>query len=374
MAKRYIKLSNCGTAGLGRDDDDVEIAATLCVVGRKRRWGGSTPGHKTYKRDREGANKVLNAQYFVEHPIYNPDHFRRRYRMRESMFLWLVDKVTEADSYFKQKRNCAGQLGFSAIHKCTVAIKMLAYGSIADALDDHLEMGESTVLETLKRFVRTIVNVFGEEWIRPPSEIELQHILKANEARGFPGMIGSIDCMHWEWSSCPTALHGMYKGHKGKPTMILEAVVTEDLRFWHAFFGLPGSHNDINVLQRSPVFDDLANGKAPPVEFNVNGNTYNIGYYLADGIYPDWATLIKTISAPISNKHKVFAARQEKCRKDVERGFGVLQARWKILPSPARLWHQEDLNYIMRACIILHNMIITDEKGVDLPTCCIMKA
>ena len=55
----------------------------------------------------------------------------------------------------------------------------------------------------------------------------------------------------------------MYRGHKGKPTLILEAVATEDLRIWHAYFGLPGSHNDINVLHRSNVFDDLANGRAP---------------------------------------------------------------------------------------------------------------
>jgi len=96
--------------------------------------------------------------------------------------------------------------------------------------------------------------------------------------------------MHWEWANCPTARHGMYKGHKGKPTVILEAVATEDLRIWHAFFGMPGSHNDINVLQRSPLFDDLANGRAPEVEFNVNGNTYSLGYYLSDGIYLDWAS------------------------------------------------------------------------------------
>jgi hypothetical protein len=145
-----------------------------------------------------------------------------------------------------------------------------------------------------------------------------------NGARGFPGMIDSIDCMHWKLSSCPTALHGMYKGHKGKPTMILEAVATEDLRILHAYFVLPRSHNDINVLQRSSVFDDLANGRAPPVEFNVNGNIYNICYYLADGIYLDWPILIKTISAPISNKHKVYAQRQKACRKDVERAFAVL--------------------------------------------------
>jgi hypothetical protein len=34
---------------------------------------------------------------------------------------------------------------------------MLAYGGPADALDDHLKMGESTVLLTLKKFVQTII-------------------------------------------------------------------------------------------------------------------------------------------------------------------------------------------------------------------------
>jgi hypothetical protein len=69
----------------------------------------------------------------------------------------------------------------------------------------------------------------------------------------------------------------------------------------------------------------------------VNDNIYNIGYYLADGIYLDCATLIKTISAPISNKHKVYAQWYEAYRKDVERAFSVLYARWKNLHSPARL-------------------------------------
>src|SRR5207244_13357024 len=61
----------------------------------------------------------------------------------------------------------------------------------------------------------------------------------------------------------------------------------------HAFFGLPGSLNDINVLHKSPLLDNLASGNAPPVQFTVNGHLYDMGYYLADGIYPDWATLIK---------------------------------------------------------------------------------
>jgi hypothetical protein len=96
--------------------------------------------------------------------------------------------------------------------------------------------------------------------------------------------------------------------------------------------------NDINVLQRSHLFDNLARGIAPPVNVTVNGRNYNMGYYLADGIYPPWATLIGPISSPQRNKHKYFAAKQAEYRKEVERAFGVLQAKYQIIKEgPARL-------------------------------------
>jgi hypothetical protein len=49
-----------------------------------------------------------------------------------------------------------------------------------------------------------------------------------------------------------------------------------------------------------------------------------MGYYLADGIYPQWSTFVKTISAPLEAKKKHVAKVQEACRKDVECAFGIL--------------------------------------------------
>jgi hypothetical protein len=87
-----------------------------------------------------------------------------------------------------------------------------------------------------------------------------------------------------------------------------------------------------------------------------------MGYYLADGIYPSWATFVKTIPEPQGMKKKYFAEVQEACRKDVERAFGVLQSRFAIVRGPAHFWDEETLNKIMTSCIIMQNMIVEDER------------
>ena len=59
-------------------------------------------------------------------------------------------------------------------------------------------------------------------------------------------------------------------------------------------------------------------------------------------------------------------SRREGARKDVECAFGILQSRFSILKRSARLYDQGDLQNVMLACIILHNMVIEDEIDKDL--------
>ena len=119
------------------------------------------------------------------------------------------------------------------------------------------------------------------------------------------------------------------------------------------------------MLDHSFIFTELTQGRAPPVNYSINGHDYTMGYYLADGIYPLWFTFVKTISSPQGRKNSLFATTQESTRKNIERAFGVLQARFAIVRGPARLWRTKALDYIMKACIILHNMIIEDERDAN---------
>jgi hypothetical protein len=85
--------------------------------------------------------------------------------------------------------------------------------------------------------------------------------------------------------------------------------------------------------------------------------------YLIDFIYSDWHIFVKTISEPQGAKRTHFSMVQEAQPKDVERAFGVLQARKRILALPCKLWSVGAMDHdVIIACIILHNIIIEDDE------------
>ncbi|CAH9119528.1 unnamed protein product [Cuscuta europaea] len=285
-----------------RRDDDVYAEMTIDVVDTcavhvplilspmlicsKGSHGGSMSGRRYINRDRKERHDLIVNDYFNgENSKYTPEKFRRRFRMDIKLFQRILRAIEAYDDYFTQKVDAIGNPGLSPLQKIISSIRMLAYGCAADILDEYVQIGESTAIESLKRFCDAVIGIFEKQYLRKPDKDDVAKLLKEGEDRVFP----------------------------------------------------------------------------------VNGHHYNMGYYLSDGIYPEYATLIQTISNPSSLKEKLFARHQESVRKDVERAFGVLQSRWHIIKGPARMWNPKDLGKIMKTCIILHNMIVESEnsQGID---------
>ncbi|GKD21055.1 ALP1-like protein [Tanacetum coccineum] len=179
--------------------------------------------------------------------------------------------------------------------KCTPDICQLAYGTAPpDAFDEYLQMSAHTADMSMFMVFREclkamIIVCTGNRKI-------IQNHGRGNTA----GVI------------------------KKYPTIMHEVVASHDLWIWHAFFGVAGANNVINILDNSSLFDDILDDIAPVALFVVNGVGFEKGYYLADGIYPQWATFVKSFSVANDKKHGYFKRRQKSAQKDVERAFGVL--------------------------------------------------
>ncbi|KAF8399162.1 hypothetical protein HHK36_015027 [Tetracentron sinense] len=108
----------------------------------------------------------------------------------------LVSAVEAHDLYFVLKRDAAGHLGLSSLQKVIAAMRMLTYRVAADVIDNYVRIGKSISIKSLRRFVKAVVEVFGEEYLRSPNNDDISRLLAQGEARGFPGMLGvSIACI-----------------------------------------------------------------------------------------------------------------------------------------------------------------------------------
>ncbi|GKE36984.1 ALP1-like protein isoform X1 [Tanacetum coccineum] len=158
------------------------------------------------------------------------------------------------------------------------------YGTVVDAFipDRRSKAGKRF---DFVRFIKIfdVDRLVNPAYLRKPTVTDVEKLyLHHEEKHGFPGMLGSLD-----------------------------SVASQDLWIWHAFFGVAGSNNDINVLYQSPLFNDLKTGRAPEIPFVANGVTYPSGYYLVDGIYPELAPLVKTIPEPADDDHKRILYKQK---------------------------------------------------------------
>ncbi|GKD08296.1 ALP1-like protein [Tanacetum coccineum] len=294
--------------------------------------------------------------------MYDEKRFRQTFRMARPLFNQIVNAVTNHSAYFQSNPDCAGREGISPLIKCTFAIPQLAYGVNASFLDEYMQISERSSRLTLDHFCQAVMEIYGPEFLRKPTVTDVEKLYRHHEEKhGFPGMLGSLDCTDWEWFGCPYAFKGQYvrRDHGSNAFIFLEAVASQDLWIWHAFFGVTGSNNDVNVLYQSPIFNDLKTGRAPEIPFVANDVTYPSGYYLVDGIYPELVPLVKTIPEPADDDHKriLYKQKQESARKDVERAFGVLKKKWAILAIPTRALRKDRIVSMMYTCIILHNMI-----------------
>ncbi|TVU18694.1 hypothetical protein EJB05_34805 [Eragrostis curvula] len=176
-------------------DDSEEIDAMVAAMVEESSFHRTIHVRRLVPRDHADGEARIMRHYFGANPVYNPETFRKRFRMKRHVFIRILNGVHSVDRYFQQRENCTGLLGLSPLQKVVAAMRILAYGLPADAVDEYVQIGESTAREALYHFCSAVIAAFGKEYLRSPTPADAARLLQVGQSRGFPGMLGSIDCV-----------------------------------------------------------------------------------------------------------------------------------------------------------------------------------
>ncbi|XP_031108447.1 uncharacterized protein LOC116012916, partial [Ipomoea triloba] len=179
-----------------------------------------------------------------------------------------------------------------------------------------------------------------------------------NDARYMPyfkDCIGCIDGTHI--AACiPEADQLRYRGRKGIPTFNVMAACDFDMCFTFISVGWEGSAHDTRVFVHA-ISTPSMNFPKPP-----QGR-----YYLVDKGYPDKQGYLVPYpriryhqsqfeQEPPTNAQEAFNRAHSSLRSCIERSFGVLKKRWKILAKMPQFSVETQIDVIM-ATFALHNYI-----------------
>jgi hypothetical protein len=89
--------------------------------------------------------------------------------MQRTLFLSIMHKLRETSLYFSERYDATSHFGLTALQKCIVVVRQLAYDMATDTIDEYLKLGKSTVVEWLEYYCSSIIECFETEFLHRPT-------------------------------------------------------------------------------------------------------------------------------------------------------------------------------------------------------------
>ena len=210
-------------------------------------------------------------------PFFKLPKFKRRFRMSPKMFMQLYHDITDPETghdEFRRGPDCTGVMGVTPLQKLVCVMRQLAYGCSGDIAEEYTGVPLNSGRDAFYAFCDWIDVFHGPTFLGAWTPEAVKKEMDINAARGFTGMLGSIDCTHWNWQNCPMAWAGQFHDRNRIRSVIAEAIAGSDMYFWHCCLGFPGSINDRQVLGRSTISMAYLESPAASVEYTIGGTEF----------------------------------------------------------------------------------------------------
>ena len=230
--------------------------------------------------------------------------------------------------------------------RLVITIRFLNRGTAQETLAANFRIAPSTVCGILKETCKAIYKVLGPIYMSFPNSPEQWKAIakEYNEIHNLPHVAGAIDGKHVR-IDCPGKSGSAYHNYHGYFSMILLGICNAKYCFTYVDFGQFGATNDAAVLNNSQLYKSLetrtCNFPAPDAlddDYLVDGVCPEMGYFfVGDDIFPLRSYImrpfpgVKTQLLPY--EQQIFNYRQCRARRPIEQTFGILVARWRLLPT-----------------------------------------
>ena len=267
---------------------------------------------------------------------FNAREFKGRMRMDVSTFEYLCS--TLAPYMLRQDTNM----------NIAISISRLATSNSMQSIVDLYKIGLSTSQLAVSQFTRAVKSTLLKTYIRWPTAAVMEKFAdEFQDIHGIPYVVGAVDGSHIPIVA-PHLHAADYYNRKGFHSVLLQGVVSSKCLFWDFDIGWAVSMHDANIWARTKIGKFCEVGRLSPYAL------------VGDAAYPCRPWML----APFKG-HRDGLTREEynwnyvqsSTRMCVERTFGMLKGRWRILLKRIDV-HLKNVPDLVSTCLVLHNICI----------------
>ena len=226
-------------------------------------------------------------------------------------------------------------------------------------------LSRQSFMSFAKKFCRGMASKpMMDKWIRMPKDVsELKEVSQEYAKKGFPGACGSVDGVQIPWEGCPFSYRTSFTGKESWPTLGFNVTVTHDMRIMHVCCMFAGRFNDKTKVLFDEYVSRLREGYYAGFEYTTldasgRPSQCSTPYLICDNGYHKWVHLMCPLKTTTKEYLALWSKRLESLRKDVERTFGALKKRFKVLKIPLLFRDASFMKNIFLTCCVLHNMLL----------------
>ena len=236
-----------------------------------------------------------------------------------------------------------------------LSLNKLSSGNSLHGCAETYGIHESTASIIVREFCAPIEKHLKSLVIEKQSKTTLSRIVvEFEELRRLPYVIGAVDGSHIPIIAPPIDPTSYYC-RKGFYSVLFQGVVDSKCKFWDYDFEWIGCCHDWTLFQNSHIRKKVMKGELLPYKL------------MGDGAYPMRPWFYSPFKGekdglPRAKAHWNFI--QSSTRMAVERAFGILKGRWRIMLKRIDM----PLRYVpnlVTACICLHNLCIIHQDKFD---------